>query len=135
MRKHTWYIQESGVRGGRGETVAEGAQLSLETTTSFFSREISTGRNDILGGVHHGISWARRKGLGARAMVPNRTNHLIREKIENITPWPSQVYHQHYLLHLFQKSKSSVTYHVPRADFIIKLMFNLFTTCGLSSHI
>lgn len=60
MREHTRYIHEGGFRGGREETVAERARLSLETAM-FFSREGKARR--YLCDVLHGISWARRKGL------------------------------------------------------------------------
>jgi hypothetical protein len=71
MREHTWYIHE-GFCGGREETVAERARLSLETVM-FLSREgIATLYLCAMSCTEYRGPDAR----GSHATVPNRTYHI-----------------------------------------------------------
>jgi hypothetical protein len=70
VREHTWYIHE-GFRGGREETVAERARLSLETAM-LLSREGIATRYLCASTEYRGPD-----ARGSHATVPNRTYHLI----------------------------------------------------------
>jgi hypothetical protein len=84
MREHTWYIHE-GFRGGRGETVAERARLSLETAMSVSMEGIATRYLCAMSSTEYRGPDAR----GSRATVPNRTYHFKFHFSVNTTPFYS----------------------------------------------